>query len=194
MEGVVSLSIPYFYLIHILVVSVRVGAALLFAPIWWHRGFPQYLRILLVFSISSVIAAVTPFNEQAYLNPGVVLPAEFLIGTLLSMGIRIAFAGLEFGAHLISYNIGFSMVQTIDPGTQNRSTVMSGFVSTVGYLAILATDQHHTILRTLAGSYAAFPAGTMVESGQGFNTLMLAAGQVSVLGSTIAAPTLSADQ
>lgn len=188
MEGVVSLSIPYFYLIHILVVSVRVGAALLFAPIWGNRSFPQYLRILLVFSIAAVIAAVTPFNEQAYLNPGVVLPAEFLIGTLLSMGIRIAFAGLEFGAHLISYNIGFSMVQTIDPGTQNRSTVLSGFVSTVGYLMILATDQHHAILRTLAGSYTAFPAGTMVQSGQWFNTLMLAAAQIFIIGWKIALP------
>jgi len=66
--------------------------------------------------------------------------------------------------------------------------VMSGFVSTVGYLVILATDQHHAILRTLAGSYAAFPAGTMVQSGQWFNSLMLAAGQIFIIGWKIALP------
>src|SRR6266571_3266562 len=144
MDGIVSLSIPYFYLIHILVVAVRVGAALLFAPIWGYSGFPQYLRIVMVFSIATVIASVTPFNESAYVSPGMVFPSEFLIGLLLSMGIRIAFAGLQFGAQLVSYHLGFSMVQTIDPTTANRSTLMSGYLSMLGYVLILAGDQHHT--------------------------------------------------
>src|SRR5579864_8827884 len=101
MAGAISLAIPYFYLIHILIVAVRVGAALLFAPIWGSTAFPQYLRILLIFSIAAVIASVVPINDQAYTNPGIVLPAEFLIGLLLSMGIRIAFAGLQLGAQMV---------------------------------------------------------------------------------------------
>src|SRR5437016_11527369 len=103
MSGVVSLAIPYFYLIHILVIAVRVGGALLFAPIWGSSGFPQYLRIILVFSIAAAIASVVPVNEQAYASPGLILPGEFLIGLLLSMGIRIAFAGLQFGAQMLSF-------------------------------------------------------------------------------------------
>src|SRR2546421_5385853 len=133
MDGIISLSLPYFYLIHILVVSVRVGGALLFAPIWGSNALPSYLRILLIFSIWAVIASVVPYNEQAHANPGLVLPMEFLIGLLLSMGIRIAFAGLQFGAQMLSHHLGFSMVQTIDPATANRSTLMSGFLSMLGY-------------------------------------------------------------
>jgi hypothetical protein len=68
------------YLIHILVVSVRVGGALLFAPIWGSTALPHYMRVLIIFSISVVIASVVPFREQAYKNPGMILPAEFLIG------------------------------------------------------------------------------------------------------------------
>src|SRR5438552_6099070 len=143
MDGIVSLVIPYFYLIHILVVAVRVGGALLFAPIWGYTGFPAYLRIVLVFSVATVIASIVPFNEQAYANPALVIPAEFLIGLLLSMGIRIAFAGLQFGAQMVSYHLGFSMVQTIDPTTANRSTLMSGYLSMVGSVLILSTNQHH---------------------------------------------------
>jgi len=188
MDGIVSLTIPYFYLIHILVVSVRVGAALLFAPIWGHNGFPQHLRIGLVFSIAVIIASVTPFNEKAYVSPAIVLPMEFLIGTLLAMGIRIAFAGLEFGAHMVSHHLGLSMVQTIDPATSNRSTVISSFVAVVGYLLILASDQHHMILRTLAQSYEPFPAGSVVHTGQWFNTLMQASGQIFIIGWKIALP------
>jgi len=188
MDGIISLSIPYFYLIHVLVVTVRVGAALLLAPIWGSTALPQYLRIILIFSIAAVIASVVPFNEQAYSNPGLILPAEFLIGLLLSMGIRIAFAGLQLGAQMVSHHLGFSMVQTIDPTTANRSTLMSSYLSMLGYVLILAADQHHTILRSLAASYTAFPAGTIVQSGQWFDTLMQAAGQIFIIGWKIALP------
>jgi flagellar biosynthetic protein FliR len=188
MDGTISLSIPYFYLIHILVVSVRVGGALLFTPIWGSTALPQYMRVLIIFSISVVIASVVPFSEQAYANPGMILPAEFLIGLLLSMGIRIAFAGLQVGAQLVSHSLGFSMAQTIDPTTANRSTLMSTFLSMLGYVLLLASDQHHTILRSLAASYKVFPAGTVVQTGQWFDTLMQAAAQIFAIGWRIALP------
>lgn len=188
MDGVVALTIPYLYLSHILVVVVRVAGALLFAPIWGDNGFPAYLRIVLIFSIATVIASVTPVSPQAAAHPELVVASEFLIGLLLSMGIRIAFAGLQFGAQMVSTHLGLSMVQTIDPTTANRSTLMSAFLSMVGYCLILATDQHHTILRTLAASYQAFPVGTVVQSSQWFDTLMSAASQVFVIGWKIALP------
>ena len=82
MDGSLSLAIPYFYIAHLLLISMRVGAALLFAPIWGHPGIPQPMRVLLVFTISLGIASITPFNPQAYDNPGLVIPSEVLIGLL----------------------------------------------------------------------------------------------------------------
>src|SRR5689334_3830274 len=143
MGAVLSLSLPYFYLAHVMLISVRVGAALLFAPIWGDPGIPQTMRILMVFAISLGIAAITPFSPAAYANPGLAIPGEVLIGTLLSMGIRLAFASLQMGGQLISFHIGLSAVQAIDPQTQNRSTLMSSFLTLIGYGLVLAADQHH---------------------------------------------------
>ncbi len=184
----VSLSIPYLYLLHVLVISIRVGATLLFAPIWGYPGLPQYLRIVLVFSIAAGISMVTPFNADAYTNPGLILPAEFLIGALLSMGIRIAFAGLHLGGQLVSYHLGFSAVQTIDPQTQNRSTLMSGYFTMLGYVLILATNQHHGMFRALASSYRAFPIGATVTTSQWFGALIEASKQIFIIGWKIALP------
>src|SRR5947207_6079729 len=122
-----SIAIPYLYLLHVLVISIRVGSTLLFAPIWGYPGLPQYLRVMLVFSIAAGMSSVIPFNAAAYTNPGLILPTEFLIGMLLTMGIRIAFAGLHLGGQLVGYHLGFSAVQAIDPQTQNRSALMSGY-------------------------------------------------------------------
>src|SRR5207237_3519953 len=112
-------------------------------------GLPQYLRFILVFSIAAGMSVVVPFNAGALVNPGVVFPAELLIGLLLTMGIRIAFAGLHMGGQLISYHLGFSAVQAIDPQTQNRSTLMSTYFTLLGYVLILAPNQTHVIFRAL---------------------------------------------
>src|SRR5205814_9870188 len=133
-----------------LVVSIRVVATLLFAPIWRFPGIPQYLKVMLVFSIAVGVAAIVPFNPDAYVNPGLILPTEFLIGLLLTMGIRIAFAGLQLGGQLVGYHLGYSAVQAIDPQTQNRSTLMSSYFTMIGYVLIMATNQHHIMFRALA--------------------------------------------
>jgi flagellar biosynthetic protein FliR len=188
MGGALSLAIPYFYLAHVMVVSIRVGAALLFAPIWGYPGIPQTFRILLVFALSVGIAAVVPVDPAMTQNPGLVIPGEILIGMLLTMSIRIAFAGLHMGGQLLSYYLGFSQVQSIDPNTQNRSTLMSGFLSLLGYVLILASDQHHAMLRAIRSSYTAFPMGSVVQTNQWFSALINATSQIFVIGWQIALP------
>jgi flagellar biosynthesis protein FliR len=183
-----SLAIPYLYLIHVLIVSMRVGSGLLFAPIWGHPGLPQYLRVLLVFSIAAGLSAIVPFNADAYANPGLLLPTELLLGVLIAMGIRIAFAGLHLGGQLIGYYLGFSAVQAIDPQTQNRSTLMSSYLTMLGYLFLLVSNQHHTIFRALADSYTAFPIGGSVALDSWFPAVMEASAQLFVIGWKIALP------
>ena len=184
----VSLSIPYLYLVHVLTISIRVGSTLLFAPIWGHPGLPQYLRVMLVFSIAAGVSVIVPFNPEAYSNPGLVLPMEFLVGLLLAMGIRIAFAGLHLGGQMVSYHLGFSMVQAIDPQTQNRSTLMSSYFTLIGYVLILATNQHYVIFRALADSYRSFPIGGSIATNQWLFAVIAASGQIFIIGWKIALP------
>ena len=188
MEGVVAVSIPYFSLVHIAVVFTRVTGALLFAPIWGYPGLPGYLKVILLFTTSLIIAAVAPSGDASYSHPEVILPTEFLIGLLLGMGFRIAFAGLHFGGQLVGYYLGFSMAETIDPGTANKSTLMSSFLVLAGYAILLATNQHHTILRAIGESYRIFPIGAVVQSSQWFDRLFQAAAQMFIIGWRIALP------
>jgi flagellar biosynthetic protein FliR len=192
MIGAFTLSLSYFYLAHVMLVAIRVGAALLFAPIWGYPGIPQVMRVLLVFSLALGIAAIVPVNPAVYQNPGLVIPSEFLIGMLLTMSIRIAFAGLHMGGQLLSYYLGFSQVQTIDPNTQNRSTLLSAFLTLLGYVLILAADQHHSMLRAISASYDAFPMATAIQTSQWFGALMEATKQIFVIGWRIALPVFAA--
>jgi flagellar biosynthesis protein FliR len=142
----------------------------------------------MVFVLSVGVAATVPVDPAIYQNPGLAIPSEFVIGLLLTMSIRIAFAGLHMGGQLLSFYLGFSQVQSIDPNTQNRSTLMSGFLSLLGYVLILASDQHHAMLRAITSSYAAFPMGTIIQTRQWFAALIEASSKIFVIGWRIALP------
>src|SRR2546425_740005 len=142
---------------------------------------PMLAAGLIVGVIISVVQIITSIHAAALSSPGIVFPIELLIGLLLTTGIRIAFAGLHMGGQLVSYHLGFSAVQSIDPQTQNRSTVMSNYFTLFGYAFVLATNQHHIIFRALAGSYTAFPIGGSIAPTQWFGALIEASKQIFII-------------
>ena len=188
MDDIFRLQLPYNQIVHVLIVSVRIGAMLLFSPIWGSPAIPPQVRLFLVFVTAAGVSTVIPFNMEAYQHPEMVLGTEFFIGLLLGMGVRIAFAVLQFAGHMIGFSIGFSAVTAIDPLTKNQSTLMSGLLTMMGYALFLGTDQHHAFIRTMRASYDSLPIGSMPAVGTWFERLMAAGGDIFVFGWKISFP------
>ena len=114
MDGSFHSPIPYLYIAHIiLIVSIRVGAALLFAPIWGYPGNSAADEDPAgVFDCVWGLRVSRRSTSRPTRTRDWFIPMEFFIGLLLSMGIRIAFAGLHMGGQLVSYHLGFSAVQS----------------------------------------------------------------------------------
>ena len=188
MGDIFAVQIPYLYIIHVLIVAIRIGAMLAFSPIWGNPGIPTQVRMLLIFVTAAGVAPVIPFNQAAMEHPELVLPGEFFVGLLLGMGIRIAFAVLHFAGQLVGFSMGFSAVQAIDPQTQNRSSLMSGYFTLIGFVLFLAADQHHEFFRAMQFSYESFPIGGVPGVEDWFDLLMTTAGNIFVVGWKIAFP------
>ena len=188
MDDIFRLQLPYYQIVHVVIVGVRIGAMLLFSPIWGSPSIPVQVRLFLVFVTAAGISTIIPFNQAAYEHPEMVLGTEFFIGLLLGMGVRIAFAVLQFAGHMIGFSVGFSAVTAIDPLTSNRSTLMAGFLTMMGYVLFLGTDQHHEFIRAMRASYDSLPIGTMPTVGSWFENLMAAGGSIFVFGWKISFP------
>jgi len=61
-----------------------------------------------------------------------------------------------------------------------------------GYVLILASNQHHAMLRAISASYEAFPMATIVQTNQWFGALMDATRQIFIIGWRIAIPVFAA--
>jgi flagellar biosynthetic protein FliR len=185
---VFALEVPYLYVLHILMVSVRIGAMLAFSPIWGNPALPVQVRFLLIFATAAGVAPVVTLDPRAVSHPLLVIPGEFFIGLLLGMGLRIAFAVLHFAGQLVGFSVGFSAVTAIDPQTQNRSTLMAGYFTLIGYALFLAANQHHEFIRAMKESYVSFPLGGLPAVSSWFELLMTAAGNIFTIGWKIGFP------
>ena len=62
MGDIFALQIPYLYVIHVMIVAVRVGAMFIFAPIWGSPALPRQVRMLLVFVTAAGVSSVVPLQ------------------------------------------------------------------------------------------------------------------------------------
>jgi flagellar biosynthesis protein FliR len=118
--------------------------------------------------------------------------SELLIGVALGVATNIVFDGVQMAGQVLSVQMGYSLVNILDPQTQVESTVVATFHQTIAMLIFLRLNVHFWILRALARSFDYLPPASG-HFGAAFTTAALQAGaECFAIGIQIAAPVLSA--
>jgi flagellar biosynthetic protein FliR len=117
---------------------------------------------------------------------------ELIIGVALGVATNVVFDGVQMAGSVLSIQMGYSLVNILDPQTKVESTVMATFHQTIAMLIFLRLNVHFWILRALARSFDYLPPSSG-HFGAGFTAAVLQAGSsVFAIGIQIAAPVLSA--
>jgi flagellar biosynthesis protein FliR len=175
-------------------VAVRLSGVMLFAPFFGSEVIPPRVKAGLVFAVSLLFfPALAPRLAQHELGswPGFMI-TELLVGAGLGIATRLVFDGMQMAGQILSTQMGFSLINILDPQTQVDSTVIALFHQTITMLIFLRLDVHLWLLRALARSYLVLPPGTAHLSGLFTWTAVRICGGVFTLGLQIAAPVLSA--
>jgi flagellar biosynthetic protein FliR len=110
------------------------------------------------------------------------------------MGIatNMAFEAAQMAGQVLSIQMGYSLVNILDPQTQVDTTVLSIFHSTIAMLIFLRLDVHLWIVRAIAKSFEYLPPGT-AQLTPAFTTALLRGIVVAFeVGIQISAPVLAA--
>lgn len=185
---------PEQILIAFLGISVRISGLMLFAPFFGSQSIPPRLKAGLVAAVSllffpALAPAFKHMSPGAW--PGYVL-GELLIGAALGIATNLIFDAVGMAGQVLSQQMGFSLINLLDPQTQVDSTVMAVFHQTIAMLIFLRLDVHLWLLRAVGRSFLLLPPGTAHLSKAFTMTVVYAAGAVFTLGVQIAAPVLSA--
>jgi flagellar biosynthetic protein FliR len=178
----------------LLTVGVRLTGIMLFAPFFGSMVIPARVKAVLVLAMTALLYPMVS-DKIPHLSisqwPMVVF-SELLIGVAFGVVTNIVFDGVQMAGQVLSVQMGYSLVNILDPQTQVESTVVATFHQTIAMLIFLRLNVQFWILRALAHSFDYLPPASG-QFGASFTTEVVHAGAaVFSVGIQIAAPVLSA--
>ncbi len=153
-----------------LLALARVSGVFALAPLPGFAGGPKPARIVLSVLVTLALAPAWP-----RLDPGPggipllllwVLP-EIGAGVAVGLAVALILEVFVLAAQILSLNAGFSFAQTIDPATQAESGVLVVLAQLAGGLFFCALGLDREVVRALAHSLEAHPAGTWLTRASG---------------------------
>jgi flagellar biosynthesis protein FliR len=178
----------------VLVVGLRVSGLMLFAPFFSHAGIPPRIKIVLVIAITAVLYPVygARVGVIGATQWPMVVASEILIGLAIGMATNAVFEGAQLAGQMLSVQMGYSLVNILDPNTQVESTVIAMFHQIAVTLIFLTLGVHRWVIRAIANSFDYLPPGTATMNPILAKALLHQGAIVLQLGVQIAAPVLAA--
>jgi len=182
------------FLIFLLILT-RVSTLLVFAPIFGGRGVPVQVKAGLSLLVAVLIALTLRFEVapvQWGLGFALRLGGEALVGMAVGFAATLLFEAVQLAGELAGVQMGFGIVNVIDPLTSVQVSLVGQFKFLLAVLLFLALNGHRMIVEAIGQSFQAIPPGRLAletSIGQHFVGLF---GQMLVIAVKLAAPVLVA--
>jgi flagellar biosynthesis protein FliR len=173
-------------------VLARLGGLMVFAPFFSSFAIAPIVRIGLTLALGvalfPVLAPRLPEVPEDPVMLILLLGGELIIGLLLGIVGQVFFAILQVAGQLISFQMGFAIINIIDPQTQTQFSVIGVMQNLLGMIMFVWIDAHHWYIDVICHSYnVALPLGAGRWDTL-FTELMRLSSQIFVAGFKLAAP------
>jgi flagellar biosynthesis protein FliR len=189
------IEIPLLHIIvGLLLISVRLSGLMLFAPFFGSSVIPARIKAIFVLVVSLLL--FPGLEAQIHIDQIDAFPiavfSEFLVGVGMGITTNLVFEAVQMTGQVLGVQMGFSLVNILDPESQINTTVIPVFYQSITMLLFLQMDVQYWVLRALVNSYRYLPPGTVHLSGLFTLNLVNYVGRIFELGVQIAAPVLAA--
>ncbi|HQE24149.1 MAG TPA: flagellar biosynthetic protein FliR [Syntrophomonadaceae bacterium] len=174
----------------------RLSGLFLSAPIFGSRQLPVRVKIFVLVLLSATLSYVIPIDSAVSIDsPGMFLAAmivEIVVGFTIGFVAYVVFGAIQLAGQLMDMQMGFGIVNVVDPLSGTQIPLMGNFTQTLALLMYLAIDGHHYLLQALVQSYQVIPVWGLHLNTSFFELLMTIAAQMFVIAVKIAAPIIIA--
>ncbi len=175
-----------------LLVMFRLSGFFVAAPFWSHSRIYMKIKIAVVLVLSWLIAPLVPVADFTPVSTLIELAGialrEVLTGGIIGFAYAILFLGIRAAGQAAGMQMGFAIVNVIDPSTQRNVSLLGQFKFLVLMLIFLIIDGHHLVLQSVIESFQVVPLGGLVASSLVPEKLMRLTALTFVIAAKIAAP------
>lgn len=178
----------------VLTISVRLSGLMLFAPLFGSVAIPVRIKAIFVLALTILLypAVGSSIGSRALAEWPLLVFTEFLVGAGIGIATNVVFEAVQLSGQVLGIQMGYSLVNILDPQTQVDTPVVSMFYQSIVMLLFLQMDVHFWLLRAIGKSFAYLPPGSAHINSLFTTAILRTVGEVFSLGVQIAAPVLAA--
>ncbi|MDH7576747.1 MAG: flagellar biosynthetic protein FliR [Bacillota bacterium] len=174
----------------------RITGFLLTAIPFNNRNIPAQVKIWLAALITFLIFMIHPRENlqiaQTVMTYLFQFLGEVLIGAIIGFLTQLVFSTLQLAGQMIDMQIGFGIVNVIDPQYGIQIPVLGNFKYILAVLFFFVINGHHLLLTALTRSYHTIPIGNLHFSGTFYSFIFTLAGELFSTALKISLPVLGA--
>lgn len=145
-----------------LLLFVRITGFIFTAPFFSQNNVPFRVKTGLSIFMAAILIYTVPYTTPEYntvIGFAVLIVKEALAGAIMGLFANIAYYILAFSGQIIDMEIGFSMVNEIDPTTNIQTTITANYYGYLVLLVMFITNMHHYFIRAIVDSFQLIEIG-----------------------------------
>lgn len=174
---------------------IRVSIVLFLMPFFGGNSIPKTVKAALALVLTLALWPQLSFpGEMMPTGLGILtmILGEFILGLVLGMIVNILFAAVQLGGQIIGFQMGFAMVNVVDPITGTSNAVTAHFLYMCTMLTFLVLNGHLYLLQAMGMSFEYVPPGGLLLNASMAEHLFKFSGLMFSLAVRIAAPIMAA--
>jgi len=176
----------------VLLIFVRIGAAMMLLPGIGEPYVTPRVRLLLALMIAllltPVLSGTLPALPDSLALLALLVLGEVVIGLFIGTITRFFMAALTTAGMMIAYSTALANALTNDPSAAQQGSISGSFLTLVALLTIFALNLHHLMLQALVESYRLFVPGQALPLGDFSDTVTRVMARTFLLSFQLAAP------
>jgi flagellar biosynthetic protein FliR len=178
----------------LILLLMRTAGILMTAPIFSHKSIPRRITVAMSLGLAVVLmplmANVALPQTESLIELIFLCLKEVFVGVIIGLVFTMIFLGIRLAGSIVGYQIGFAMVNVVDPNSPNPVSILGEFWFLLATLIFLAINGHHIVLSGLVDSFKIIPLGMATPSGAVGEWFMKYSSFVFVLAIKFAAPVI----
>ena len=178
-----------------MLVLIRMSIMIFMFPIFSSNVFPAQLKMgfclvasLLFYSVVPVDLGRFPMSVPA---TGLLITAELLVGLTMGLCLRIFFGSVQLAGQVIGFQMGFAMINVVDPQTGSNVSIMDQLGYWVCVVVFLLMNGHHIIFMAVIDSFKLVPLGVFIMRDALMVKILEQAAQLFLVALKIGAPVIA---
>ncbi|HWP98598.1 MAG TPA: flagellar biosynthetic protein FliR [Syntrophomonadaceae bacterium] len=175
-----------------LLIFARLSGLFISAPIFSSKQIPVRIKIFVLVVLAGSLAFFVPARLPMEVGTPMMfvwaMVLEILVGYTIGFVANLILAGLQTAGQLMDMQLGFGIVNVVDPQSGTQIPLMGSFTQALALLCYLGINGHYFLLQGLVDSYRLVPVLGFNMNGSFMSELVRLTANMFIIAIKVSAP------